>query len=207
MAMGLAVVAAVVVALLLAQDERRSGTDLTPNGAFVAALTAGESTCQEGEIVPAGTSVVRVTMGTYGKPGPPVSLTLTDSDGTRTSGTLAAGWREGVVDIPIGHIVRSTGGVRVCLRDDGPRAIAVAGDLPDPGFTMQVARKTVPGRLRYEYMRSGRESWLQLLPTIVYRSTLAKAAFLRHWAWLAATMLMLVAVTLAARTVIRSQAS
>jgi hypothetical protein len=71
---------------------------------------------------------------------------------------------------------------------------------------MQVAGRLVPSvRLRIDYMRPGRESWLRLLPTIAYRSTLGKSGLIRHWAWIGALLLMLFATALAARTVLAEE--
>jgi hypothetical protein len=203
---GLTAVAVILALVLLHGDQRRSGSDLTPNGAFVAALRAGQHACQDGELLPADTAAVRLTIGTYGLPGPPVQITFTGPHGeSLTQGGLAAGWRQGVVDIPVRHVSNASAGVRVCLRNSGPQSIALAGDLPDPGYRMEVGGSSVEGRLRYDYMRPGRESWLALLPTIVYRSTLGKADLVRHWAWAAALVLMLFAVALAVRTILRDE--
>jgi hypothetical protein len=206
MAVGLTVLVVIFAAVLLEKAPRRSGSNLTPNGAFVAVLDAGQQTCQEGELLPADTAGMRATIGTYGKPGPPLAVTLTGPHGeVLSSGGLARGWSGGVVQIPIRHVSTVNANARVCLRDGGPGPIALAGALPDPGLHMEVAGATVEGRLRYDYMRPGRESWLALLPTIVHRSTLAKAPALRHWAWAAAIVLMLLAVGLAARTIVREE--
>ncbi len=206
MGVGLIALAVILLVVLGQKAQRRSGTDLTPNGAFVAALAPGEQTCQGDELLPGGTSAARATIGTYGKPGPRLKLTFTRPGGALlSSGRLAAGWREGVVQIPLTHVSTAVAGARACLRDLGPGSIAVAGTLPDPGFVMQVGARQLEGRLRYDYMRPGRESWLQLLPTIVYRSTLAKGGLVRHWAWIGAVVLMLLAVGLAARTIIREE--
>jgi hypothetical protein len=204
--LGLAAIVAIFAVVLVQKDQRRSGSDLTPNGAFVAPLAAGQRTCQDDELLPADTSALRATIGSYGRPGPPVQLTVTGPDGrVLTAGGLRAGWRQGIVQIPIAHVSTATDGARVCLRDGGPGPIAVAGAVPDPGFHMQVGSKTVEGRLRYDYMRPGRESWLELIPTIVHRSTIAKSSLVRRWAWLAALLLMLFAVGLATRTIIREE--
>ena len=208
MAVGLGAIVVILAVVLLQKDQRRSGSDLTPNGAFVTAIIAGQRTCQEGELLPADTSAIRATIGTYGKPGPSLQVTLTGPPGELlSSGGLRAGWREGVVRIPIAHVSSATEGVRVCLRNAGPGPIAIAGALPDPGYHMELGSSTIEGRLRYDYMRPGRESWLELLPTIVYRSTLAKAGLVRHWAWAGALVLMLLAVGLAARTIAREESS
>jgi hypothetical protein len=204
MAVGLAALAVVIVAVLFHSGERRSGSDLTPNGAFVAALSAGQQACQEGELLPADTSAVRVTLGAYDKPGPAIAVGFTGPHGEPlSSGGLPAGWKQGVVRIPITHVSRASEGVHVCLRDAGPGAIAIAGTDPDPGLHMVVAGKTVEERLRYDYLRPGSETWLQLAPVIAHRTTLAKSGLIRHWAWAGALLLMLLAVGLAARTIVR----
>ncbi len=208
MAVGLGAIALILAFVLLQKAQRRSGTDLTPNGSFVASLGAGEQTCQDGELLPADTSAMRATIGAYGKPGPPLHVTLTAPDGKLlSSGGLEGGWREGVVQIPIAHVSNASELVRLCVRDAGPGRIAIAGALPDPGFHMDVAGHSIEGRLRYDYMRPGKESWAELLPTIVYRSTLAKAGLIRHWAWLGAPLLMVFAIGLAARTIAREESS
>jgi hypothetical protein len=206
MAVGLAAIVAVLVVVLLQQAQRRSGTDLTPNGAFVAAIGTGQSICETGELLPADTSALRVTATSYGKSTPSLHVTFT-GPGERlvSSGSVSAGWREGVVQIPITHVSHALEDTRACLRNNGPVPIALAGAAPDPGFGMTVAGKPFEGRIRYDFMRPGRESWFELLPTIVYRSTLAKAGFLRHWAWAAALVLMLLAIGFAARIVIREE--
>jgi hypothetical protein len=206
MAVGLTAIAVILVVLLSQKAQRRSGTDLTPNGAFVATLAPGQETCQGAELLPADTSAARATIGTYGKPGPRLRLTVTSPDGQLiSSGTLAPGWRQGVVQIPLTHVSKPSENNRVCLHDLGASSVAIAGALPDPSYVMEVAGKSVDGRLRYDYMRPGRESWFQLLPTIVYRWTLAKAGLVRHWGWVAIALLMLFAVGLAARTIVREE--
>jgi hypothetical protein len=206
MAVGLAAVVVILAAVLLQSDQRRSGTDLAHAGSFVATLRVGQSACQQGELLPAETSVVRATIGTFGRPGPSLQIVFRAARGEKLAeGALNAGWRQGIVQIPLAHISRARDGVSVCLRDLGPTPIRIGGEQVSPGFEMQLAGRTVESRLRYDYMRPGRETWLQLLPTIVHRSTFAKAGLVRQWAWAAAVVLMLVAVVLAAGTVVRAE--
>ena len=210
-AAGIAAIAVAFVAILFTSVPRRSGTDLTPNGAFVAGIRAGAQTCQGGELLPADTAAVQMTIGTYGAPGPPIAVTFTSETGLPVaSGRLAGGWKQGIVRIPITPTRQATTNVRVCLRNEAARGtrgqIALAGDLPDPGYTMNVAGRSVPGRLRYDYLRPGSESWWELLPTIVHRFSLGKSDAVRHWAWAGVLILMLVAVVLALRTVLAETA-
>lgn len=205
LACGLLVIVVAFAVLLSHSEPRRSGTDYTPNANFAAVLNAGQETCQGQELLPADTAAVRTMIGTYGKPGPRVSVSLTGPHGeSLTSGVLEAGWRQGVVEIPVAHVYQATDGASVCLRDDGPSRVALAGDSGDQFHQMQVAGKTVyNARLLYEYMRPGSESWLQLLPTASYRFSLGKSGLVRHWAWVGALVLMALAVGLAMRTIAR----
>jgi hypothetical protein len=206
MAVGLVAIAAILVVVLGQRGQRRSGTDMTPNGAFVAAIGAGQRTCQDSELLPGDTSAVRATISAGGKPTPALRIAFRSAGGRLlSSGKIAAGWRDGVVQIPISHVAHPRELVTVCLYNVGPSAVSIAGALPDPAYHMTVGPQTLEGRLRYDYMRPGKESWFELLPTIVYRSTLAKSDLFRHWAWIAFPLLMLVAIGLAARTIVREQ--
>jgi hypothetical protein len=203
-ALGLAGIVVTFAVLLLHSEQRRSGTDLTPNGAFVGFVGAGQEACQEQELLPADTSAVRMTIGTRGLPGPPIHMTLSVPGGrTVTNGGLAAGWHQGVVTIPVKRVSEPTPGLRACLRNAGPQQIQLAGTTPDPGYHFELAGGTVEGRLRYDYLRPGRESWLELLPTLAYRSTIAKSDLVRHWAWAGAVVLMLLAAGFAVATIVR----
>ena len=109
-----------------------------------------------------------------------------------TSGALKAGWREGVVRIPVTHVSEASEEARFCLRDDGARPIALAGDSPDPGYQLQIAGRTIESqRVRIDYMRPASESWLELAPTIVHRFGGRQGSWVRGWAWLAVVALML----------------
>jgi len=206
LACGLLAIVAAFALLLLHREPRRSGSDTTPYATGAAAvLNVGERTCQGQELLPADTAALRMTIHTYGKPGARLSVSVTGPHGAPlTTGGLPAGWRQGVVRIPVTHVSTTTAGATVCLRDEGPSPVALAGDSRDQFHTMQVDGRTVEdGQLRYEYMRPGSESWLQLLPTVVYRFSLGKSGLVRHWAWAAALVLMLFAVTMAIRTILR----
>jgi hypothetical protein len=203
-ALGLAGIVVMLAVLLGHGERRRSGTDVTPNGAFVGLVGAGQEACQEQEPLPADTSAVRMTIGTRGLPGPAIHVTLSQPDGlVVTFGGLGPGWHQGAVTIPVKHISQPMEGLRACLRDAGPAQILLAGTTPDPGYHFEVSGSTFEGRLRYDYLRPGRESWFELLPTLAYRSTIAKSDLVRHWAWAGAIALMLLAAGFAVATVIR----
>ena len=195
-------VAACVV--LTHSSERLSGTNLAPNGAYIQGLAPGQQACQGEELLPADTAALRMTIGTYGKPGPALTVSFTGPEGRLlTSGGLKRGWHEGVVRIPVGRVSVARAQTRFCLRD-GDEPIALSGDSPDPGFKLQIAGRTIENqRMRIDYMRPGSESWFELAPAIVHRFGVAKAGWVRGWAWLAAVASMLAAVALALRTVLK----
>jgi hypothetical protein len=205
LACGLLAIAVAFAVLLTHAEPRRSGTDYTPNADFATVLQPGQQTCQAHELLPADTAAVRMEIGAYGKPGPRVSVSLTGPHGEAlATGGRAPGWRQGVVDIPVAHVYAASAEVTACLRDDGPSRVALAGDSGDSFHTMQVAGRTIQNaQVLYQYMRPGSESWLQLLPTAVYRSTLGKSGLVRQWAWAGALALMGLAVGLALRTISR----
>jgi hypothetical protein len=206
-AVGLLAIVVLLAVALLQRAPRRSGSDLTPNGAFVVALSKGQQACQGRELLPIDTAALQMTIGTYGRPGSLLSVIVTGPRGeTLTVGTLKQGWHQGVVRIPVARVTTATEGASVCLRNDGPWRVAVAGDFPDPGYELMVAGKTVHDvRLRVDYMRPGRETWLALAPTVVHRFSLGKSDLVRHWAWIGVLALMIFAVALATRTIIRAE--
>ncbi len=194
--------------VLLARGPRLSGTNYTAPATFISGLGPGQQACQGGEDLPADTAAVQVTIDTFGRPGPRLTLAATGPDGRAlTEGGLPAGWRQGTVRVPVRRVRSATEGARVCLAvPAGPHAtaIALAGNSA-PGYAMEIAGQTLPGvRVRLDYMRPGRESWYELLPTIVHRFSIAKAGFLRDWEWLAALALVLATAFLAIRTALRS---
>jgi hypothetical protein len=201
---GIGALAVVILAMLLHGGPRRSGTDRTPDGSFVLTLGAGQQTCQEGELLPADTAALRMTIGTYGTPGPPLKASVLGASGrVLTRGGLAAGWRQGIISIPVHHVSHAQAPVRVCLTDaaaGGAGKIAIAGTRGEPGSTMSVDSAPEPGvRVRIDYMRPGRETWLQMLPTLAHRLSLGKSGLVRGWAWIAVPLLMLLAIILALR--------
>lgn len=208
MAVGLVAIAAILVVVLSQKAQRRSGTDLTPSDTIAATVPGGRQACQDEELLPADTAAVQATVTAFGQPLPALQIVFKGPGGrVLSSGGLPAGRPPGLVRIPIRYVAHASQGVRACLRNLGPASIGITGAYPDPPHQMLVGGAVAAGRLRYDYYRRGRESWMQLLPTIVYRWTLAKAGIVRHWAWVAIPLLMLLAVGLAALTLIREEPS
>lgn len=205
LAVGLLAIAIAGTAILLRREHRRAGTNLTADAGFAIPLGPGQQLCEPGELLPGDTGALKLDASTNGLPGPRLSASLSGPSGPVSSGYLKAGWRSGTVSILVSRVPNTVSGATVCLSNLGSRQVAFGGSVPDSGFFIQLAGKPLSGRLRIEYMRPGRESWLELLPTLAHRFSLAKADLVRHWAAGAALLLMLLALVLATRTMLKDE--
>jgi hypothetical protein len=202
---GLLAITVAGVAILTRSEPRRSGTNLISNTGFVIPLAPGRQLCEPGELLPGDTGGLRLAADSGIYPGPRLAVHIFSAQGAVSSGGLAPGWRSGRVLIPIRRVAQTLPSAIVCVRNAGSRPVSFGGSAPASGFVIELAGKPFGGRLRIEYMRPGSESWLSLLPTLVHRFSLAKSDIVRHWAWIAVLVLMLLAVGLAARTMLREE--
>jgi hypothetical protein len=199
----LAAIAAVALAILLQSAPRRSGTNMTSDLGYAIAIQPGQVLCEPGEIVPADTAALALTARAGGGAGPTLAVDISDAARTVASGSLAAGWRTGAVRIPLRRaLARTVAGASVCLRDVGARPVAFGGSLPDGSFTVLIDGRGLGGRLRIDYMRPGKQTWLALAPELARRLARVKPSFARPWSAVAALVLLLVSVALAVRTVL-----
>lgn len=205
-AAGLIGIAVTAGAILMQSSQRRSGTDSIPAESFVEPLSHASELCQQ-EQLPADTAGLRLKIDTHGMPGGRLDVSFTGASGKALSdGVLTPGWSQGIVRIPLAH-VSQTSEARFCIRNNGPSAIHLAGAYDQPGTSLQIDGRTVENqRVRVEYLRPGRESWLSLLPAIVHRFSFGRAFFMRAWAWLAALLLIAVAVAGAVYLLVRDGA-
>ncbi len=183
-------VAALLVALgvTLAQSApRQAGTNSVTEVARAAELKRGGRVCQAGEIIPEDAGRLRLLVGTFGKPVPELRVTVTGPDGPLTSGRLAAGAKEGHVEIPLRRVAQTTPGSEVCIRV-GPQRTVLYGQPP---------------RLRLDWLREGSESWLAMIPTVAHRFALGKASLFGSLWLLAIGLVVLVALAAAIRVLLR----
>jgi hypothetical protein len=181
-----------------------AGTDRVPNNVFVTGLAKGQQLCQRNEIVPEGTAALRMTIGTDSTPGhvipgPPLAIDITAPATARgaaphrvSSAAIAAGWRQGVVTLPVPAIRRTYGNATVCIRDRGTK-IALAGTTypNEYGFTDYFDGTELTSEVRIDYLLPGKPSWSSMLSTLAYRLTLGKGSYIRPLGWIAPLLLML----------------
>jgi hypothetical protein len=207
LAVGLLAIAGAAAVVLLQREPRLAGTDLVTDAGFALQLGPGQQLCQGGELVPGDTGALKLAASVEGLPGPRLGASITGPGGLLSSGALGPGWHTGALRIPLARVSATVSGATVCLQNLGSSTIALGGSAPDPGFAIELAGTQVSGRVRIEYMRPGRESWLALLPTLAHRFSLAKSDLVRHWAAGAALLLMLFAVALAVGTMAKEEPS
>jgi hypothetical protein len=172
---------------------RIAGTDHLNQVAFVATVRGGQALCQPQMILPQDAQRVQMLIGTYGPPVPSLAISFLDAGGrVLTRGRLPAGARQGEVVVPIGYPHGATVEGTLCVRVGAARRVALAGDIFPPGpSSEQIAGRPQAGRIAVTYLRPGRESWWQLLPTLSHRFGLGKASFFGDWTLpLAAIMLL-----------------
>jgi hypothetical protein len=206
----LALVCALAV-ILSGRQLQIASTDRVDNNQFAAVLGPAQHICQYNEDVPPGATALRMTIGDYDKPGPPLSFDITAARkvaGTSqvqeiARGHLAAGWAQGAVLVPITRVRSEVSGAAVCIANHGRTPVAIAG-LPDSvgDFGLYDIQDGVnaPVEVRIDYMLPGRPSWFGMLATLAHRMTLGKGSYIGILGWLAPLMLVLALSAIAVRT-------
>jgi hypothetical protein len=204
---GGALVLALALAHVLAHPRTQiAWTDRVANNQYVTGLATGERLCQGNEIVPAGTAALRMTIGSYGKPGPPLAVDVRAANRTVAVASIPAGWHQGVVLLPVPRIRHTYGDATVCIQDRGS-PIAVAGTtLPNQyGFADSLDGSPLTSEVRIDYMLSGRPSWFSMVDKLAYRMTLGKGSYIRSLGWIAPLLLMLAAAGMLVRVLLREE--
>lgn len=194
------VLAAGLVAVLaaLAFDATRSvrrlaGSNGVGSVEFVAVVGAGQVFCQRAEDVPQGAGTMRMTIGTYDRPGPLLRSSVQSADGRRVlAGRLAPGWRQGIVDVPLGTSdAPGTPGALVCLANRGAHRIALGGAPLGRRAGARVDGRPARGRVRIEYVDGRRTSATDLAGTIASRMQVARGLWGGAAPWVALALLLL----------------
>jgi hypothetical protein len=200
---GLVIAAAAVAVALSESKERLAGSNNLSAPQFVATVPAGGQACQGGEFVPGEAARLRLLVGTFTKPTPPLEVAIRAPGRDPLRGRLAGGGAEGYVEVPLDRTTSPVAGATVCVRNAGARRIVIGGFPTEPEIAAGIGRRRAAGKMRLEYLRPGRESWWALAPTVAHRFGLGKADFLGDWTLAAAAVLLLSAWVLAVRLLVR----
>jgi hypothetical protein len=181
LAAGLLTVIAVLAVELSGSAPRTAGSNHVVPTVFAATVPGGGIVCQPVVPPPGAMSAVRLLIGTYGRPVPPLVIRfLSVAGATVAQGRLAPGAREGDVTVRMRNAAQLSDAASVCVRVGGSSTVVLAGER-GPGGTETVNGKPVAGALSLMYVRRGSESWWQLLPTLDTRFGLGKASFFGDW--------------------------
>jgi hypothetical protein len=213
---GLLALACALTVILSTTQLQIASTDRVNSDQFGPVLGGQQHICQYNEIIPRGTTALRMTLGDYGKPGPPLNVLISVARKVAgvsqlqqiARGRLAADWAEGVVLLPISRVRHQIAGAAVCLSNSGRTPVAIAG-LPDSAgdyglYDLQDGAST-PYEIRIDYMLPGHPSWFSLIGTLAHRMTLGKGSYVADIGWLAPLVLMLALGTLAVRALIAEE--
>jgi hypothetical protein len=178
--------------------QRLAVTNDIPAAGIVAYVPAGQKLCQPGVVVPSDGAAIQMEIFTYDKPMPTVHVTISDSSGAVVdTGTLSPGGPQGTTVIPLDDPRPVTG--RLCLT--ATRRVALAGDPAPTGPDSQTLNgKPQPAAITVMVMRPGKESWWQLLPTVIRRFGYGKWSFLGSWTFIVGAIVLALIWVLALRT-------
>lgn len=224
-------VVGVLILILTDSRPRLAATNsrVTVSGVEVVVLP-GEERCQGGEFVPRQAAALRIYAGGQrGQLGQPLVVSILDQKGRMVSrAQVPAGYGHGSLDIRMPPPSRDVNEGSFCLRNSGAHPMTFAGNLTTVGQAEaqrgsvgpepQILATTVnpfflgpngPGarrsdEIRVDYLRPGRESWLELAPVLARRFALFKPSFFGPWTLWAALASMVLLWALAALLVTRS---
>ncbi len=138
-------------------------------------LGSGAEVCQGGEVVPRGTTAIRVWLEAV--IGPPLTLVARSGSRVLTSGLRDAGWSTGSVTIPVSPVSRASSDVTICVRIGHAReAVEVRGVESRPqNAAYEPGHEPSAGRVIVEYLRPGQDTWWSLARSVARRMGLAHA--------------------------------
>jgi hypothetical protein len=191
-------VAALLVSMLFAVTRSKqfyADHNQVRSNDFATVLAGGEELCQGPLTEPytKGTAAVEFVTGAQS---PPVSVSLRSTDGFRTvRGSLPGGRPPGQLAVPVDEIPKSGINAVMCLRNRGTTPLPLGGQSTD-GTGLRIDGVERPALIRIAYVRSGRESWFAMLPTIAHRFGIVKTTIAGAWMfWVVLALIAGVAVT------------
>lgn len=190
-----AVLAVLCVHQLTISTVRVAGTSGTGPRAFVANIPKhGGTLCQSQSTLPRDAGNVVMTVGTYGPRGPRLTVTYRKHRRVVGRGTLAKGWKQGVVAIALRPRGRDLEALKVCVHSPGGARLAFAGE--PAGDPATLAGKPQDGRISIVGYTRTRQSTAHLLPELGRRIGRGSATLIGAWTVWAILVLTLAALAL-----------
>jgi hypothetical protein len=191
--------------------QRTGHNNVVTKGNFQLVPDGPSKFCQSREILPSGTSAIRVSLMSNGVPGPGVRTTVSRGGQRITSGRLAGGWKDASATIPVRSVERTVPDARVCFVIGASTTATLLGSTASLASTWTNGPPGVddrpPGdRVRIDYMSGGEGSWWSYAATVLDRIG-QPGAIRGAWAGLLALMFMLIGVGAVTVLLLRDLAS
>lgn len=200
---GLALVAVAIGVTVLQAPMIVAGTNKSRGRVdqTIASTVSDASYCQAHEVLPRGTSAVRIWLDAAA--GPRMSVAVSSAGRAITGGVRGSDWTGSSVTVPLKPLSRTVSDATVCasfrLRDE---TIVAQGYVTPAANAARDGRHALPGRIWIEYLRPGTRSWASMSLGIARRMGLGRAAAGR-WIVLLAVALLATVVALASGLVVR----
>jgi Predicted membrane protein (DUF2142) len=202
---GLVLIAVAVTVSLSRSPLVLAGTNGVAPAGIVVTTGGGTEACQTREVLPAGTTTIRLWVGV--NIGPEVKVGVGVGLHVITRGKREAGWTGAVVAVPVRPVRRTYSNVRVCFKF-GPATeeiwlVGAHTNRREGGLIGAARRKpkaheagaVLLRKMRIEYLRPGGGSWLARAQSIAQRMGLGRAPS-GAWVALIPIALMLAAAVL-----------
>ncbi|HWK27404.1 MAG TPA: hypothetical protein VNS09_12625 [Solirubrobacter sp.] len=205
--LGIAAAGLLILLVLALTTTTRDGFTLgVTSGAPAAVLDAGDVACQEPVTVPDAAGAfdrVVLAVGTYGRPGPPLEVTVAPKAGGAplARGRLPGGYPD-IGETPlhaveVGH-VDATEPLSVCIRNVGTARAALYGNGDSAARTSSATHNGEPLNvdLNLGFERSEPRSLGSLLGAMFDRAALFRAGWVGAWTYVVLALIALVGVPL-----------
>jgi hypothetical protein len=131
--------------------------------------------CQAGEVLPRGTSAVRLGLTTV--LGPRVAVQVLSHGRVIARGVHGPGWAGASVAVGLRPLARTFAPVTFCFRMDLLNGfVSMLGWHTHRALAATADGKPLPGRMHLEYLRRGSESWWSMVLPIARRLGLGRPA-------------------------------
>jgi hypothetical protein len=199
---GLALLAIALVVTLSGSPMLVAQSNATPADEPILEAKSGAGACQDGEVLPAHTSAIRLIL--EADAGPRVTLTALSGTRVLTSGVAESAWTGAGVTVPVRPVARAVSHVRICFSLGQSAEEVVLGGSHTSAAVAAIGGggHALPGRFTVEYMRSAHSSWWSLAQSVARHIGLGRAPS-GGWVVLLLLTSMAVAVASASRLLVR----
>jgi hypothetical protein len=180
---GLLLVVGILVLNMSQAAPRTAGSDHTSLVTVSASVPGGGRLCQIAPRLPAEAASAQVFIRTHGRPVPDLKLRFVGTAKSEVAaGHRPAGGREGLVTIPLSLVSAAKNAKSVCVLVGGTAGVFFEGERGGIGRPSEVVNgRRQPGRITVLYVRSGKQTWWEMLGVLDRRFGLGKASFFGNW--------------------------